>query len=182
MIAQEDSPLNVPKAIKVFTGKFRTVVRVIYKNLHYEFLQSHDSVKVLAVRPDDSIALVKQARPAIKRSTIEIPGGAIEQGEEPLDAAKRELKEETGVTASRWDELLLPTANSPGQSTERSYLFLARNLEVGPPEREASEQGMEHYWLPAEEYEQGFVSGIYDDLVSYAAVVTYLRNIGKFQS
>ena len=101
MIAREDSPLKVPKTKSIFKGSFRTVVKLVYKSFYYEFVESSDSVKILAVRPDGSIALVKQARPAIKLSTIEIPGGAIEQGEEPLDAAKRELKEETSVTASR---------------------------------------------------------------------------------
>ncbi len=175
MSALSDSPRKVPKSKIIFEGKNRTVVKVEYKNRSYEVSRSQDSVKILALRNDNRIALVKQARPGCELSTVEIPGGAIELDEEPLDAGQRELREETGLTARRWDLLCSQLLNSPGQSNERTFLFLARDLQIGPHEREDSEVEMQQYWLPVEEYEKGFYSGDYSDMASFTAVSSYLR-------
>ena len=74
--------------------------------------------------------MVRQFRYAVGRAVLEIPAGKLEKGEDPLEAAKRELSEETGFTAEKWLSLgeMYPT---PGYCSEKLYVYLARNLAAG---------------------------------------------------
>lgn len=82
---------------------------------------------VVALTEDDQLVLVKQYRKAVEKSLIEIPAGLVKTNEEPGLAAKRELLEETGYECSQID-FLADLYPSPGFSTEKVHLFLARGL------------------------------------------------------
>lgn len=71
----------------------------------YYRLNAPDGVLVLALTADSRIILVRQYRPALGRHTLEIPAGAVDPGEAPVEAAKRELLEETGYSCSTWHSL-----------------------------------------------------------------------------
>jgi len=99
------------------------------------------SVVVLAV--DDGlrgprILLEKQYRHAAGRFLYEIPAGRIDEGESELQAAKRELEEETGYSARSWKRILRFWA-SPGFVAEAMSLYLARGLKLGHARPEADE-------------------------------------------
>jgi 8-oxo-dGTP pyrophosphatase MutT (NUDIX family) len=68
-----------------------------------------------------------------------IPSGKVEDGEDPLTAARRELAEEVGVVASSW-EPLGDYYLSSGISPQTTHVFLASDLSAGPPEPEATER------------------------------------------
>lgn len=90
------------------------------------------AVGIVAVTEDDKVLLVEQHRPAVNRNVIELPAGlagdiAGAEQESLLDAAKRELLEETGYQASRWSELVTGYS-SPGLTDESIVLFLAEGL------------------------------------------------------
>ncbi|HLP40213.1 MAG TPA: NUDIX hydrolase, partial [Fibrobacteria bacterium] len=68
-----------------------------------------------------------------------VPEGGCPEGEDPLAAARRELKEETGYEAARWD-YLGPVALSNSATDETGHLYLARDLTQGEPEPEGTEQ------------------------------------------
>jgi len=155
-------------------GRFRNLVSLLHKGREFEFLDSLDSVGIIAIRPDRKIAIVAQDRPPVGLRNHEIPKGMIDKDEDPLDAAIRELKEETGLIADEWQVLLLPNTTSPGQTTERVHLFIARHLTQGAHEREPSEKDMTMSWIDIEEYRQGFKDGDYSDAVSNLAVSTFL--------
>ena len=80
------------------------------------------------IKNDGKIVILRQYRFAVSRRILEFPAGTLEQNEDPLFAIKRELKEESGFKANKWDYLglLLPC---PGYSDEVIHLFLARELE-----------------------------------------------------
>src|ERR1700683_907259 len=63
----------------------------------YHALEQNDYVTALAFAPDGRIPLVRQYRPALERETWELPGGLIDEGEDPMACARRELAEEVGL-------------------------------------------------------------------------------------
>lgn len=93
---------------------------------HYS---SRDFVVIAARDTEDKYICVRQYRVGIDAVTTEFPAGAIEPGESALDAAKRELLEETGAVAEHWTELGSFFAN-PTMGTSRAHCFLAEGCRV----------------------------------------------------
>lgn len=86
---------------------------------------------VVALDDQDRLILVRQHRVAVGRLTLEIPAGKLDApGEDPLVCAKRELSEETGMTARHWQKLTV-LETTPGFCDERIHLYLATGLENG---------------------------------------------------
>lgn len=86
------------------------------------------AVAILALTGEGELIMVRQYRYPIGCTTLEIPAGKLEQGEAPLETAQRELEEETGFKAHRWEKL---TAffTAPGFANEVIHLYLAGELE-----------------------------------------------------
>lgn len=84
-------------------------------------------VGVVALTDECLVALVRQYRAPFDRVTVEIPAGKLEPGEDPLEAARRELVEETGYTAGELVPLV-SVAPSPGYTDEVVRVYLARDL------------------------------------------------------
>lgn len=85
------------------------------------------AVAVVALTEMGKIALVRQYRTSLDRVTVEIPAGKLEPGEDPLDCARRELKEETGFVAGKI-AYLTTIASSAGFTDELIHLYLATQL------------------------------------------------------
>ncbi|MBH47344.1 MAG: hypothetical protein CME71_04145 [Halobacteriovorax sp.] len=82
-------------------------------------------VNIVAITPDHQVLHVRQYRQGVDEVTLEIPGGAIDPGEEPLVAAKRELKEETGYESSDWLKLGVVDPN-PAFQSNHCHVYLAK--------------------------------------------------------
>lgn len=99
----------------------------------------HPGAAVIVAHDAESVYMVSQPREAVgEQHLLELPAGKIDAGEEPLDAARRELAEEIGKTAGSWD-LLKRCYASPGFSDEAYHLYLATDLadtEAGAEEEE----------------------------------------------
>lgn len=92
-----------------------------------EVVEYEGAVGIVALPSKSEILMVRQFRYPAGREFLEIPAGKIEPGEMPLDCAQRELKEETGATAAKWEKLY-SFYSTPGFSTEKMHLFLATGL------------------------------------------------------
>jgi len=97
------------------------------------------AVTIVPLLEGNRVCLIRNYRVAVTKTLIELPAGTIDPNEPPSVTASRELQEETGYTADRWQEL--PAFYmSPGILNERMYVFVAEGLQRGDPAREAGEQ------------------------------------------
>ena len=112
---------------------------------------------ILAVDDRERVLCMRQYRHAAQQRLVELPAGLCDQdGEDPLEVARRELLEEAELEAGEWTHLAT-TYSSPGLSNELMHFYLARDLR--PADRgdfvpEHEEADMETFWVP------------YDDLVT----------------
>ncbi len=94
----------------------------------YREVVKHSGGVVIFAKKEDKVLLVKQFRYPMKEVLYELPAGKLEKGEDPFEAAKRELEEETGYCANKWTDLGY-VYTSPGYSDEKLYLYMAEDLE-----------------------------------------------------
>lgn len=116
---------------KLFDGKivkvFRDDIETSDGNKSFREVVKHSGgVVVLAIK-GDKILFVRQFRYPMKEVLLELPAGKLESGENPADAIKRELEEETGFCAKKWTDLGY-VYTSPGYCDEKLYLYKAEDL------------------------------------------------------
>lgn len=97
------------------------------RSFRRETIRHPASVVILPIAQGNKVVMIRQFRHALSRYIYEIPAGTSEPGETPLACAKRELGEETGYRAARWDRLC-EFYPAPGVSTERMVLYRAGGL------------------------------------------------------
>jgi ADP-ribose pyrophosphatase len=117
----------------IFKGKIFEVVR----KGGLEIVETGSAVAIVPVR-DGHVTLVRQERAAAGGKMLELPAGRVEHGESPLDCARRELREETGLHGGEWAEVAA-FFTSPGFTNEKIHLFIATGLEQGKATPEATE-------------------------------------------
>ena len=100
----------------------------------FHVVEYPDWACVLCLDTAGRIVLIEQYRPGIQRVCLELPAGVIEKGEKPLNAAKRELLEETGYLTNNWT-LLGRCAPNPSKETSYAFLFVAREAAFVRPQR-----------------------------------------------
>ncbi len=123
------------KKESIFTGRIidlsvHEVKRPDGKTSKREVVNHPGAVAIIAFTKEGKLILVKQFRKALEKVIAEIPAGKLEKGEDPLECAKRELEEETGVIAKAWTPLG-SFYTSPGFADECIYLYLAEGLTEG---------------------------------------------------
>lgn len=97
-------------------------------NNEYYVLHYPDWINVIAETRDGMLIMEKQYRYALGVVSQEICAGVMEEGETPLEAAQRELQEETGFTGGQWEELMTLSPN-PSTNDNLCHCFLARGVE-----------------------------------------------------
>ena len=134
-----------------------------------EVAEHPGGVAIVALDENDNVLTVKQYRYVFSRVLEEIPAGKLERGEDPDEAALRELREETGATPKRMTNLgkLLV---SPGCYSEVLHLFLARNLHMGEQHLDPGEL-LHVERIPFDEMVHRCLDGEIEDAKTVAAVL-----------
>ncbi len=109
------------------------------ENKRYYVLEYPEFCNVIALTKEWKVILERQYRHALGQTCWEIPAGCVEEGETPMQAAQRELLEETGYVGGEWTPLLTVSPNASA-CTNRSHSFLATGVEFsGSRHLEATE-------------------------------------------
>jgi 8-oxo-dGTP pyrophosphatase MutT (NUDIX family) len=102
-------------------------------------LQAGDWVNIVALTPEEQVVLVRQFRHGVREFTLEIPGGMVDRGETPAQAAVRELREESGYAGGE-PVLLGVVAPNPAFLNNLCYTYLLENCRrIGEPELDRGE-------------------------------------------
>lgn len=97
------------------------------QNPEFYVLEYPDWVNVIAITEDGKFVMERQYRHGLGKTCFEIPAGVIEKGEDPLEAAKRELQEETGYGDGKWRKLMTISGNS-STTNNLSHCFIAEGV------------------------------------------------------
>ncbi len=131
------------------------------------------SVGIVPVVDENRVCLIRNFRVATGRALLEIPAGTLEPGEDPREAAFRELTEETGYRAQAMTPLVACYL-SPGILDERMQLFVATGLTPGAAAREPGEQ-IDNVVTTWDEAVGQILAGQIEDAKTIVGLLTYLR-------
>ena len=112
---------------RAFTVRVDTIQTVDGRNTTRDIVEHNECVVIVAIDPDSKVLLVKQYRLPAGKPLLEIPAGGIDGDEEPADAVRREMQEETGYLPQTITKLG-GFYSSPGFCTEYLHLYLATDL------------------------------------------------------
>jgi ADP-ribose pyrophosphatase len=125
----------------------------------WECVRHPGGALAVPITADGQLVLVRQYRFSVQGRLLEFPAGTLEPSEDAATTVKRELEEETGYRAHRWQDLG-KFALAPGYSDEYIYAFLAQDLEKleQPPEQDVDED-MEVVLMSFAEFEKAIAAG-----------------------
>ncbi|HAQ63703.1 MAG TPA: ADP-ribose pyrophosphatase [Ruminococcaceae bacterium] len=143
-----------------------------------EIVEHPGGVCVAALTDNNELMFVEQFRYPYFEVVLELPAGKLEYGEDPFEAGKRELREETGATASKYEDLgkLYPT---PGYCGEIIHMYLAKNLSFGEQDLD-SDEFLEVKKIPLEKaFRMVMNNEIRDSKTQVGIVKTYYKVYGE---
>jgi 8-oxo-dGTP pyrophosphatase MutT (NUDIX family) len=148
-------PWDLLKEEYLFTHRWLKVLKRRYRiprddqEADFYLFEYTNWVNVLPIAEDGRMVLIRQYRPGLDEVLWEIPAGALDDDEEPLQAAKRELAEETGYEGGVW-ELLGTFSPNPGTHSNLSYSYLAQGVHASRPQQLDRTEDIEVVLMPPE--------------------------------
>lgn len=198
--AQKPAPVPVRKKLKVDPGESAELLssKVVYdgklfrvevdeirepagKEVSRELIRHNGSAVILALdrkknKKDPLVLIERQYRHAAKHYLYEVPAGKMEDGEDHLAAAQRELEEETGYQAKKWSKLVRYFA-SPGFLGEWMQVFLAEDLTPGEA-RPEEDESFELQFVPLSEMLRLIEAGKIRDGKTILSILYYAQTRG----
>lgn len=171
----EIKPWEVLRSSTVFTSPWLKVRQDLCRTnrgnlVDYYVLERFSYVAVVAVTPEAEVLVVRQYKHGVGQIVRELPAGYIENGEDPLACAHRELLEETGYKADKMEPLGIRFA-SPSASSHRGHFFLATGLhETGQQHLDAAENIAVEKMDLRKAVEAAASGKVFQDLTSTAAL------------
>ena len=142
----------------------------IYGKVHFK----NKAIGIIALDENNNTWLVGQWRYPLGEWSWEIPEGGGPVGIDPVESAKRELREETGLTATHWKQIVR-THLSNSVSDEEGFIFLAEGLTQGNSELEETEADLKAWKLPLQEALQMVIDGKITDSLTVMGLLAVAR-------
>ena len=147
---------------------------------HYDRINIQNAVTILPIDREGNVFFVRQYRIGANQMLLELPAGKIEDGEEALKTAEREIREETGMAAGK----IIPLGKfyvSPGYSTEYMYTFLATDLYDSPLNPDADEF-LNLVKIPLAEVKRMVAAGELEDSKSLSTLLLAMPHLDEAQT
>lgn len=136
-------------------------------------LKAPEWINVLPITPDREIVLVEQYRHGVDETTLEIPGGMVDPGESPEEAARRELLEETGFSSENWSYLGKVSSN-PAILTNFTHIYLADECAETADQKTDGYEDIKKHVIPLDDFLEHVHKGDVHHSIVLAAVAKYL--------
>lgn len=144
----------------------------------FSVLEAADWVNVFALTEHDEVVLAEQFRFGISAPTLEIPGGIVDKGESPAEAASRELLEETGYAGDALESLGVVSAN-PALFTNTTHLFLSRNCRKTTGQKLDGNERIKVHTIPIADFLEMVKNGQIHHPFTVAATARFLLFNGE---
>jgi ADP-ribose pyrophosphatase len=155
----------------VYDGELIDVTVERWGDHEREIVEHPGAVAIVAVDAHDNVVLVRQLREAARKELLELPAGTVDDGEEALASAQRELAEETGLTGGDWRHAT-SFWTTPGFCRELMHVFVAERVEEGE-QRLEDDESIELVRIPVSELSSRL--GEIEDAKTLAGLLLYLR-------
>lgn len=164
---------SVNQSFRVFSIRTDTSLSPRTGREHdFYVIESRDWINIIPLTSNQQVVMVRQYRHGSREVTLEIPGGLIDTGDTPEEAASRELLEETGYRAERWKKIGEVSPN-PAIFSNRCHTFLAQDLEkVGHPRPDQTED-LEVVLIPLSDIPGLIRQGVIDHAMVITAFYYY---------
>lgn len=139
----------------------------------FYLLDLPDWVNVVALTPEGDLILVNQYRFGAAKMSLEVPGGVVDAGESLLEAARRELLEETGHISDEWSQLAVLTPN-PALNTNRCGIFLAQHCRTVAEQHLDETEFLEVEYLNPSSFNAKMKNGIIHHSLTVASIGLFM--------